>query len=198
MKAEILVCTLAVLFLQTFSEARAQSAAPKQDVTSTHPNGVKYERQPWPDSTLNGGKPHNLPGDNLISLPGPCDFDPKRCEPPKDGGGGVSVPPTPFAVISQMVCMGNRTTNCHANTNTWFEASYGNAVSMPCWGVFEVSQNGDTQTVEIYQGSQYGYGTWAGSKTVAVGGVEHTMTLSQTNQAFQPGMFRTSCTVSVK
>ncbi len=97
-KKGLLFCTFVVSVLGLCAGALAQLAPPKAEVTNTQPNGVKYARQPWADSTLSGGRPHNLPGSGVaIKLPGPCDFNPKLCEPPTDGGGGTGVVIPPAA-----------------------------------------------------------------------------------------------------
>lgn len=71
-----------------------QSHERKGPVTSELPNGVKYGRQAWADSTLNGGASDGLPGAGTVKLPDACTFDPKRCEPTSESGGsGVTPPP---------------------------------------------------------------------------------------------------------
>lgn len=97
----ILFCKVAVVLLAASSVAGASGADTKGDVTSTQPNGVKYGRQAWADSTLNGGIADKVPGGGVvIGLPGPCDYDPKRCDPPDAGGGGSGVVTPPVVTKS--------------------------------------------------------------------------------------------------
>lgn len=88
----ILAYKVAVVILSASFAAHSYGLDPVGDVTSTKPSGTQYGRQAWADSTLNGSIAHNIPGGGVaIARPGPCDYDPKRCEPPGDGGGGSGV-----------------------------------------------------------------------------------------------------------
>lgn len=86
--ALLLLTAIAVPAVQGLAHER------KGPVTSELPSGVQYGRQPWADSTLNGGTADGVPSAGAVKLPDPCAFDPKRCEPSSgSGGSGVTPPP---------------------------------------------------------------------------------------------------------